>query len=445
MAAAHQALRSAKQHAKQLEVIALEMSGHTSYSQCGLPYWIAGDVADADALVARSAEEHRARGVDLRMHHEAVGLDLAAGTVAVRDHATGEDLTLGYDELMLATGAAPVVPDWALIDGALPEGVAVVKTLDDGATWHRLLDDEPATAVVVGGGYIGVAVAESFARRGVSTTLVTRRTPMRASMVPELTEQVQRGLEEIGVTVCTGSPISGMERRPDGYAVVTEDGVEHHGAVVALALGVSPRGELGEGRLPVADDEHPWARGAFLPDHQQRLADGVWTAGDCSAVYDIVMNAWNYRPLGTHANKAGRIAGINIGGGSATFRGACGTAITRAGEVEVARVGLLPDWADRLGIEYVTASLGSTTATGYMPEASPMRLWGIAEKGTGRLLGCQITGGRGAGKRIDIIATAIFAGMTAHDVAYADLAYAPPFSPTWDPVQILCRKLDDLA
>ena len=445
MAAAHQSLRSARRHGKELEVLALEMSDHTSYSQCGIPYWIAGDVADEADLVARTAEEHRARGVDLRMRHEAVGLDLAAGTVAVRDHAQGRDLTVGYDELLLATGAAPVVPDWALVDGRLPEGVAAVKTLDDGATWRRLLDGGPAGAVVVGGGYIGVEVAEAFARRGVPTTLVTRRTPMRAGLVPELSQEVQHGLERIGVTVRTGSPISGLEQRPDGFAVVTEDGTEHPGAVVALCIGVTPRVGLAEGRLPVAGDDHPWARGAFVPDDTQRLADGVWAAGDNCAVHDIVLGEANYLPLGTHANKAGRVAGINLGGGQARFPGACGTAITRAGELEVARVGLLPEWADRLGVRYVTASLGSTTASGYMPESNPMKLWGIAEQGTGRLLGAQITGGAGAGKRIDIIATALFAGMTAADVAYADLAYAPPFSPTWDPVQILCRKLDDLA
>lgn len=445
MAAAHQALRSARQHRRDLDVIALEMTEHTSYSQCGIPYWIAGDVAGEDALVARTVQGHRDRGVDLRMRHEAVGLDLAAGQVHVRDHEGGRDLTLGYDDLLIATGAAPVIPDWALVDGALPPGVGAVKTLDDGAAWRRVLVDQPPTAVVVGGGYIGVEVAESFARRGVRTTLVTRRTPMAASLVPEQTAHVQRGLEEIGVQVCTGSPVVGLEGRKDGYAVITADGTEHFGTVVALAIGVAPRVELGDGQLPVTDDAHPWARGAFAPDPTQRLDGNVWAAGDNCAVHDLVLDELNYLPLGTHANKAGRVAGINLGGGQARFPGAVGTAITRSGHVEVARAGLTPDWADRLGLEYVTASLDSTTASGYMPEASPMTLWGIAERGTGRLLGAQLTGGPGAGKRIDVLATALATRMSAHDVAYLDLAYAPPFSPTWDPVQILCRKLADLA
>lgn len=445
MSAAHQALRTAKRHGRDLEVIALEMSDHTSYSQCGIPYWVAGDVANEDALVARTAEEHRRRGVDLRMRHEAVGLDLAAGTVRVRDHGNGKDFDLGYDDVLLATGAAPVIPDWALLDGKLPAGVVGMKTLDDGTTWRRLLEDQPTTAVVVGGGYIGVEAAESFARRGVRTTLVTRRTPMAASMVPEQSDEVRRGLEEIGVTVCTGSPVSGLEARTDGYAVITEDGTAHPAAVVALAIGVSPRVELGQGRLPVARPDHPWARGAFTPDPRQNLAERVWAAGDNCAVYDLLLDELNYLPLGTHANKAGRVAGTNLGGGPARFPGAVGTAITRAGHVEVSRVGLVPVWADRIGLDYVTASLESSTAAGYMPESSPMRLWGIAERGSGRLLGGQISGGPGAGKRIDIMATAISARLTAHDVAYLDLAYAPPFSPTWDPVQILCRKLAELA
>ena len=444
MSAAHQALRTAKANGRDLEVVAVESSTHTSYSACGIPYWIAGDVGSGDDLVARTAAEHRRRGVDLRMRHEAVGLDLAAGTAEVRDHEGGRTLTLGFDEVMFATGAEPLLPDWAHQSGRdspLLRGVLPVKTMDDGATWRRLLADRPATALVVGGGYIGVEAAETFARKGIRTTLVTRGDHvMSASLVPELAAEVERGLRDLGVDVRTGSEVCGVEAGHDGQVgVACVDGSEFPADVVAVGVGVTPRVQLAtDAGLEVGTGA---AGGALVPDDHQRVVDGVWAAGDCCAVHDLLLGEARFVPLGTHASKSGRVAGTNIGGGEARFHGSVGTAITRAGAVEVARTGLLPDWADDLGLETAAVHLESTTAAGYMPEADPMSIWVMGERGSGRLLGCQITGGRGAGKRVDVAATALAAGMTAEQVSQLDLAYAPPFSPTWDPVQIACRKL----
>ena len=158
-------------------------------------------------------------------------------------------------------------------------------------------------------------------------------------------------------------------------------------------------------------------------------------------MWDRVLEHYWYTTLGTHANKAGRVAGTNLGGGSARFAGSVGTAITRAGDAEVARTGVLASWAREHGWDVEEVTLDSTTAAGYMPQAEPMTVSVVGERGSGRLLGAQIVGGRGAGKRIDIVAMALWSGLTAADVAGADLAYCPPFSPTWDPVQIACRKL----
>lgn len=444
MSAAHQALRTAKANGRDLEVVAVESSGHTSYSACGIPYWMAGDVGSGDDLVARTAAEHRERGVDLRMRHEAIGLDLAAGTAEVRDHEGGRTVTLGFDEVLIATGAEPLLPDWARSDGAgspPPDGVLAVKTLDDGAAWRRLLDDGPESALVVGGGYIGVEAAETFARRGVRTMLVTRGEQlMSSSLVPEMGAEVARGLRELGVDVVTGAEVGGIDSGAAGQvSVACVDGREFPADVVAVGVGVRPRVRLAvEAGLPVGAGG---AGGALVPDDHQRVGDGVWAAGDCCAVHDLLLREPWFVPLGTHANKTGRVAGTNLGGGDARFHGSVGTAITRAGAVEVARTGLLPLWADRLGLETVSVRVESTTASGYMPEADPMSIWVLGERDSGRLLGCQITGGRGAAKRVDVVATALSAQMTAEDVAQLDLAYAPPFSPAWDPVQIACRKL----
>lgn len=444
MSAAHQALRVSRAHGSPLDVVALETTTHTSYSACGIPYWMAGDIASGADMVARTADEHRAAGIDLRMRHEAVGLDLDARTVTVRDHVQSRTYALGFDQLVLATGAAPVLPEWAR---DVP-GVMGVKTLDDGAAWRALLDRGPRRAVVVGGGFIGVETAETFARRGVPTTLVTRGAePMGSTLEPVMSALVRDALERAGVTVVTGAPVEGLVRadgaggRGDGVHVVCAAGTEYPADVVAVGIGVTARvGIATEAGLPVGHG------GGLVPDDRQRVADGVWAAGDCCEVYDRVLGAHAFIPLGTHANKTGRVAGTNLAGGSARFPGIVGTAITRAGDAEVARTGLRRAQVPQLGLtddDVAVVTMESTTASGYMPQASPITVWVMAERRTGRLLGCQIVGGPGSGKRIDTAATALTAGMDVGEVALLDLAYAPPFSPVWDPVQIACRKLAD--
>lgn len=434
MSAASQALRTARAAGRDLDVVAVEMTDAVSYSACGIPYWMAGDVAAADELVARTAAEHRANGIDLRLRTEATALDLDRGELEVRDHAAGTTSRVGFDDVLLATGAEAIQPEWARgIDGVHP-----VKTLADGAVWRRLLAREPRCALVVGGGYIGVEVAEAFARRGLTTTLVTRGPePMSGSFEHSMGALVRQALEKAGVEVVTGTEVSGLGQGRDGrVAAACVDGQELRADVVALGLGVRPRVALATGAgLDVG------AHGGLVPDDRQRLADGVWAAGDCCEVWDRLLRSPWYVPLGTHANKAGRVAGTNLGGGEARFPGIVGTAITRAAAAEVARTGLTRRWAVHLGLDVEEVRLESTTASGYMPEADPVTVWVLGERGTGRLLGCQLVGGRGAGKRVDTAATALWAGLAAADVAMADLAYAPPFSPVWDPVQIACRKL----
>ncbi len=456
MSAAHQALRTARAGGRELEVVALDAGGHTSYSACGIPYWVAGDVGSDDDLVARTAAEHRAAGIDLRLRHRVDDLDLARGVATARDLDGGADVEIGFDEVLIATGAEPIRPDWAALQGSAegpaqgsaqasaPDGVLMMKTLDDGAALlEHLRRRQPTTALVVGGGYVGVEAAETMARLGLRTRLVTRGDRlMSASLVPSMAALAREGLEAAGVEVVLGQEVATVGSGPRGVETAVVDGEEVSAQVVVVGIGVTPRTGLAEqAGVPLGG---PDLRGALVPDERQQVADGVWAAGDCAAVRDVVTGTTVFVPLGTHANRAGRVAGTNLGGGDARFPGVVGTAITRVGALEVARTGLLPHEAAAADLVTREVQLGSTTTSGYMPGSEPMTVWALGEVGTGRLLGVQIVGGRGAGKRVDVAATAITVGLTAAQVAMLDLAYAPPFSPVWDPVQIACRKLADL-
>jgi NADPH-dependent 2,4-dienoyl-CoA reductase/sulfur reductase-like enzyme len=450
MSAAHQALRGAASRNVELDVIAVESTHDTSYSACGIPYWIAGDVSDAVDLMARSAHEHRELGVDLRLGALAESVDLADQTV--RYHHDGRTTTTAYDELVLATGARAVIPDWARAEnGELIEGVHPVHTLEDGRDWRALLHLDrpdamttaPRTAVIVGGGYIGIEMAETLVRDGLHTTLVTRSSIM-GSFDPDMRERIEKRLTAAGVEMITRTQIGAAETGADGQvrALETTDGQKLPADVVVVGVGAVPDTELGASAgLPVGDF------GGYLPDATGRLAEHVWGAGDCCEVMHRLTGAYTYLPLGTHANKLGRIAGENLSGGHAEFGGALGTAITRfaaAGEhVEIARTGLSTAQARVFGRDVTSLVTEGTTASGYMPEATPIATKVLADASTRQLLGMQIVGGLGAGKRIDTAAAALWGGMSVDDVAAMDLSYAPPFSTTWEAVQIAARRLAD--
>jgi len=443
MSAAHQALRTAKAAGRRLDVVVLEKTSHTSYSACGIPYWIAGDVDSGASLVARTAEQHRAMGVDLRMDTSAVGLDLDARTVTAF-RPDGVEEAIGFDQLVLATGALPRVPAWARTADGLPvPGVATLKTLDDGARWVAAVSgtDRPRRAVVVGGGYIGIETAEAFVRRGLATTLVTRREVM-SSLDPDMGALVRKGMTDGGVDVVCSEEVDGLDVHRDGSVAAVRSGGDTFPAdVVALGLGVLPATQLAvRAGLPVG------AFGGLLPDDRQQVADGVWAAGDCCESRERLGGVRVYVPLGTHANKQGRVAGENLAGGDARFGGVVGTAVTQfsagGSHVEVGRTGPTTEQATIGGARVVSLVTDSTTISGYMPGAAPIAVKVLARP-DGRLVGVQIVGGPGSAKRVDSAAVALWYGASVGDVGGMDLAYAPPFSPVWDPVQIACRRLAD--
>ncbi|NED17500.1 FAD-dependent oxidoreductase [Streptomyces sp. SID9913] len=420
----------------ELEIVAFERGHFTSYSACGIPYWVSGDVPERDRLIARTADEHRARDIGLRLRTEVTEIDVAGGRVRARDVDSGAESWTSYDKLVIATGARPVRPDLPGIDAP---GVHGVQTLDDG---QALLDTLSRTrgrrAVVVGAGYIGVEMAEAMIKRGYEVTVVNRGRQPMATLDPDMGELVGRAMEGMGIAMVNDAEVTGLLTGDDGTvrAVTTED-AEFPADVVVLGMGVRPETGLARAAgLPLG--EH----GGLRTDRSLRVRgqENIWAGGDCVEVLDLVSGQERHIPLGTHANKHGQIIGANAGGDYATFPGVVGTAVSKVCDLEIARTGLREKDALRVGLRFEAVTIESTSRAGYYPGASPMTVKMLAERRTGRLLGVQIVGREGAGKRVDTAAVALTAGMTVEQITALDLGYAPPFSPTWDPVQVAARK-----
>ncbi|RAN98062.1 CoA-disulfide reductase [Micromonospora saelicesensis] len=438
MSAASQARR--RRDRGDLEIVVFERGHFTSYSACGIPYWISGLVPGPEALIARDPETFRTEyAMDVRMRHEVTAIDLERREVVARDLKGGGEVRERFDDLMYATGAVPVKPSWAITDAG---GVFGMQTLDDGAALRDWLDadPQPRRAVVVGGGYIGVEIAEALIQRGLSVTLVEAGEQPMSTVDSDMGELVAEAMRGLGITIRGSLPVSGLEER-DGRvsAVVTAEGPIPTDVVV-MGLGVRPNTALAEAAgLPLGPT------GAIRVDRRMRVPGhpGVWAAGDCVETLHRVSGLPVHVPLGTHANKQGRVAGINIGGGYATFTGVIGTAVTKVCDLEVGRTGLRERDATAAGFEFVSVIAESTNRAGYYPGARPMTVKLIAERPSGRLLGAQIVGWSEAAKRIDSLAVALWNGMTVDDMTQLDLGYAPPYAPVWDPVLIAARKAVD--
>ncbi len=418
----------------ELEIVAFERSSRTSYAACGLPYLVGGLVETADRLVARTPQEHRANGIDVRTRHEVTAIDTGASTVTVLDLDAGRESVEHYDELLIATGASGVAPSWPGIDA---QGVLQLRTLDDAAQVERLIGAGARRAVVVGAGYVGLEVAEGLLERGLDVTVVERLdAPMGAVLAPGMAADVADAMRAAGVTLRLGTAVTGFATT-DGRVTAVETATGPIAAdLVVIGLGVRPNAGLARAAgIGVGE-----AGGIVVDDHLRTGTPHVWAAGDCVESRHRVTGRSVVVALGTHANKQGRVVGTNIAGGDAAFGGVLGTAITRFKGVEIARTGLTEREAADAGLDAIGVTTQASSRAHYYPGAEPMKIRVVAERGTGRLLGAQIVGGEGSGKRIDVLATALWNDMTVAEVGGMDLSYAPPFSPVWDPVLLAAGK-----
>ncbi|WP_276299293.1 FAD-dependent oxidoreductase [Halorussus lipolyticus] len=464
-AAGMSAASKAKREDPDLDVIVFEKGEWVSYGACGMPYYVKGDIDELEDLVAITPDEFREeRDIDLRTHSEVVNIDREARTVTVEnEEGTYEQK---YDDLLVATGARAIRPP---IDGMDLDGVftfhsmdsaravrdAVAGVADDeregyGSEVGEYLDGEkPESVAIVGGGYIGLEMAEAFDARGLDVSVFEMLPHVLAPFGESIAEEVEDHLREQGVSLHLDTMVEriageGGEDGEDGRVAAIETGDERHPVdSVLVATGVAPNAELAvEAGIETGET------GAIATDELGRTsAEEVFAAGDCAEAHNVVTDAPDYVPLALTANRAGRAIGSTVAGDPTEVGGIVGTAVVKVFDLEVARTGVIDsDEAQQAGFDPVSQVITAGSRAHYYPGGTPITIEMVADRETGRLLGAAMVGEEGVAKRIDTIATALHAEMTVEEVQNLDLAYAPPFSPVWDPVltaaKVLSGKLE---
>ncbi len=412
------------------EILMLDRGPYVSFANCGLPYYV-GDVIkdEAKLLVANPALFRERFNIEVRTEHEVVAIDREAREIEVKELSTGRIYREAYDALVLSPGAAAVRPPLPGID--LP-GIFVVRTIPDSRQIRAWIDAKAAkSAVIVGGGFIGLEMAENLVHRGLSVTVVEMLDQVMPPLDPEMARPVQEHLEKHGVKVALGDGVAGFEERGGQISVKTKSGAEHAGDIVILAIGVRP-----ETALAKTAGLETGARGGIRVDEHMRTSDmNIWAVGDAVEVRDVVTGEWTLIPLAGPANRQGRIAADAICGRESRFRGVQGTAICGVFDIAVASTGASEKSLQRAGItDYGKVYLHPANHVGYYPGAKPINLKLLFRKSDGRILGAQAVGEAGVDRRIDVIATAIQFGGTVFDLEESELCYAPQFGGAKDPV-----------
>lgn len=432
VAAGMSAASKIKRMDQEVEVIVYEKGSFLSYGACGLPYYIGGFNDDHKRMIARTKEQFEQMGIQVHLHHEVLKVMPQEKQVLVRNYETGDIFIETYDKLMVGAGASAMRPP---LPGINQEGIYHLKTLEDGLRLKEVLKDTLVKRVVViGGGYIGIECVDACLNLGKEVTCIEFARRILTPFDEELTVIATQELQDKGVRLCTEEKVIGFKGVGKVTAVETDKDV-YEADLVILAIGVRPNTnflkDTGMQMLP---------NGAIVVDREMRTSiDDVWAAGDCSTVYHKGLKENTYLPLGTVANKCGRIAGENIMGKHSKFIGALGSAAIKVGDLELGRTGMGELEAKRQGVDYKSVVVQAYDHPGYYPGPTPITIKLIYEVGTYKLLGAQAVGQKGAVLRIDLFAVAIQNGMTTKMLGMTDLVYAPPFAGVWDAVHIACN------
>jgi len=413
------------------EIVVLERGGDVSFANCGLPYHVGGEITHRDSLLLHTPASLRASlNLDVRTRHEVIAIDRSARTVTVRDLEAGREYDLTYDALVLATGAEPIVPPLPGLDR--PE-VRTLRNVPDADVLRRMLDDGARKAVVIGAGFIGLETVEAFRNRGLEVTLIELAPQVLPAIDAEMAQLIEAELRAHDVDVRVGIGFVAVEDSATEHPidVVLADGTRVPADVVLLGVGVRPSTALAR----VAGLELAPSGAVVVTQAQQTSDPHIYAVGDAIQVVDAVTGAPGVVPLAGPANRQGRVAADAIMGRSVASSPVLGTAIVRVFELNAAVTGPTSRRLTAAGVEHRVVHLHPGNHAGYYPGAESIHLKVIFTP-SGRLLGAQAVGGAGVDKRIDVLATALRAGMDVDDLAELELAYAPPFGSAKDAVNM---------
>lgn len=429
-------LRRLDEHA---QIIVFERSGYVSYANCGLPYFIGGTIAEPSALTLQTPESFRARfDVDMRVNHEVTALDVQAKMLTVKNLLTGEVFEEFYDKLILSPGAKPTQPR---LPGVGLEHVFTLRTVEDTFRMKDFIDaHHPRTAVIAGGGFIGLELAENMREIGMEVTIVQRPQQLMKPFDPDMAAFIHAEARKHGIKLALGHTVEGFRETSDGVEMLLADTDPIPADMVVLAIGVTPDTHLAsEAGLAMG------VRGSILVnDHMETSAPDVYAVGDAVQVKHLVTGEETLISLAGPANKQGRIAADNICGIPSTYRGSQGSSVIKVFDITAASTGVNETVAKAAGLAVDHVILSPMSHAGYYPGGKLMTMKVVFEKETYRLLGAQIVGYERVDKRIDVLATAIFAGLRATDLKDLDLAYAPPYSSAKDPVNMAGFMIENI-
>ncbi len=417
------------------DVTVVVADAYPNFSICGLPFYISGEVEDWRSLAHRSVEEIEHRGIRLLLDHRAESVRPDAKKVRIAS-AGGRSSEIDYHKLLIATGAESVRPP---VEGLDRPGVFFLRWMADSFAIRQFIDRRrPRRAVIVGGGYIGLEMADALTYRGMEVSLLDVAPEVLATLDPELGRRIRAELEANGVSVATGKAVQTIDGSPDRLMVRTLSGEMLTAELVLVATGARPATRLAQAAGIGLGAGH-----AIAVDRSMATAMAdIWAAGDCVQTWHRVLERYVYIPLGTTAHKQGRVAGENMLGGRCAFQGSLGTQSVKVFEQVAARTGLREQEAAQAGFDPLTVAVTAWDHKVYYPGAEELHIRITGDRRSGRLLGAQIVGHRKAevSKRIDIFATALFHDMTVDDLCHLDLSYTPPLSSPWDPVQMVAMQ-----
>ena len=425
---------------EQAEIVVFERSGYISYANCGLPYYIGDVITDPEELTLQTPESFFSRfRVDMKVRHEVTAIHPERKTVSVKNLETDEVFEESYDKLILSTGAKPTQPR---LPGVGIDKLFTLRTVEDTFRIKEYINqNHPKSAVLAGGGFIGLELAENLRELGMDVTIVQRPKQLMNPFDADMASMIHSEMRKHGVKLALGYTVEGFEERNGGVDVLLKDNAPLHADMVVLAIGVTPDTALArEAGLELG------IKGSIVVnDRMETSVPDIYAAGDAVQVKHYVTGEDALISLAGPANKQGRIIADNICGGDSRYLGSQGSSVIKVFDMTAATTGINETNARKAGLDVDTVILSPMSHAGYYPGGKVMTMKVVFEKGTYRLLGAQIVGYDGVDKRIDVLATAIHAGLKATQLKDLDLAYAPPYSSAKDPVNMAGFMIDNIS